>query len=171
MTGCVCHPKMFLGSMLSPNQLVTAMGPWLRETKEGMWPRQLPLVEQTICLGWLLSSAPKYNLQALWRKIQQVIGRDVEMHFCYINKDKHIHNKTTRTKAIHLAVDYTTPQNVHKRIANIYSGQAKKSVRDSYVFCARTSLGQHPGGMHQGSQATSSPGTFSSPNRAISDLH
>jgi len=58
---------MFLGSMLSLDHLVQAMGSWLIETKQGMWPRQI--AETTICLGWLLFSSPEYNLRAIQRKI------------------------------------------------------------------------------------------------------
>jgi len=45
--------------------LVDTLGTWLRETKQGMWLQQLALAEQTKCLGWLLYSAPEYNLEEL----------------------------------------------------------------------------------------------------------
>jgi len=46
-----------------PEDLVNTMGPWLRDTKQGLWPHQLPSTEQT--LGWLLYLAPEYHLCCL----------------------------------------------------------------------------------------------------------
>jgi len=124
-TGSVCHLQLFLGSTYPLDHLVREMGPWLTETRQGMWTRQIPLAET---LGWLLFSAPEYNLQALWRKIQQITGVDVSLPFCSINngKPQNTSNKMTRTKATHLEVDHTTPVYLRRHIANIYSGQAEK---------------------------------------------
>jgi len=58
--GCTRHPYLFLSSSIQPAALVTEMGPWLWVTKQGMWPRQLPLVEHPICIGWLLF--PPWNM-------------------------------------------------------------------------------------------------------------
>jgi len=46
--------SLFLGSTVSLAVLAQKLGPWLCTTKQGLWPQQLPLVKQTICLGWLL---------------------------------------------------------------------------------------------------------------------
>jgi len=52
----------------------------------------------------------------------------VGMHFHSISKDEpvHIHNKTTRTKAIHMEVDSNTQLPSRTRIVNMYMGQATK---------------------------------------------
>jgi len=65
MANSTRHSSIFLGSSITPASLVQRLDPWLRTTKQGLWPRQLPLVETTVCLGWLLFSAPKYNLEEL----------------------------------------------------------------------------------------------------------
>ncbi len=59
------HPYLFLQSSVAPTLLVDSLGTWFRETKQGMWPQQLVLAEQTKCLGWLLYSAPEYHLEEL----------------------------------------------------------------------------------------------------------
>ena len=61
-SGSTRHPYLFMGSSVPPPHLVAAMGPWLCATKQGLWPRQIPLAEQTLCIGWLLFSAPEYDL-------------------------------------------------------------------------------------------------------------
>jgi len=48
------HPYLFLSPSVPPAQLVARMGPWLCETKQGLWLCQLPLAKHTICIGWLL---------------------------------------------------------------------------------------------------------------------
>jgi len=73
------HPYLFLRSSVQPATLVDKMGPWLRATKQGMWPRQLPLVEQTKCIGWLLYSAPEYDLDELRRLLKHLTGVDVAL--------------------------------------------------------------------------------------------
>jgi len=40
------------------NSIVGQMGPWLRETHQGIWPRQLSLADQIECLGWQPLPAP-----------------------------------------------------------------------------------------------------------------
>jgi len=57
------------------------MGPWLQATKQGMWPCQLPLVKQPLCIGWLLYLAPKYNLGELCWQIKQITGVEVALFF------------------------------------------------------------------------------------------
>jgi len=81
------HPFMFLSSLVLPAHLVNKMGPWLQITKQGMWPRQLPLAEETICLGWLLYSAPEYDLLALSQRIKKDTGGNVALSFQIIQMD------------------------------------------------------------------------------------
>jgi len=47
--GTTQYPTLLLRSTIHPAQLVKKMGPWLRATKQGLWLRQLPQVEQTKC--------------------------------------------------------------------------------------------------------------------------
>jgi len=61
------------------------MGPWLHATKQGMWPQQLPLAEEMICLGWILYSAPEYDLPALSQQIKEETGGDVALRFWIIH--------------------------------------------------------------------------------------
>jgi len=113
---------------MPPDHLAKEMGPWLTETKQGMWQRQIPLAETTICLGWLLFSAPEYNLRALRRKIRQVTGAEVGLRFRSIKNGipQNTLNNMTRTKATHLEVDHIMPVYLRRHIANIYSDQAAK---------------------------------------------
>ncbi len=75
------HPSLLLRSSVPPTLLADKMGPWMEATKQRMWVRQLPLVEQTQCIGWLLYSAPKYNLDNLHKQIKKDMGINVELHF------------------------------------------------------------------------------------------
>jgi len=75
------HPYLFLQSSVHPLHLVQQMGPWLQGTKQGMWPRQIPLAEEVNCLGWLLYSGPEYDLGALWRCLKQ--DTEVDMTLCF----------------------------------------------------------------------------------------
>jgi len=50
-SGRTQHPYIWLKSLVSPSSLVAQLSPWLRATKQGMWIQQLPLAEQTVCLG------------------------------------------------------------------------------------------------------------------------
>jgi len=95
--GHTCHPFLFLRSLIPLADLVKKMGPWLQDTKQGLWPRQLPLTEQTKCLGWLLYSAPEYHLSTLLQQIKQDTGIDVALHFRSISDGQPGHATNTRT--------------------------------------------------------------------------
>jgi len=120
------HPSLFLRSSVLPTQLVDKLEPWLRSTGQGMRVRQLPLVEQTICIGWLLYSAPEYDLDELHRQIRQDTGIAVELRFRSIVDegtgwaDGTLHP----TKAIHLEIDQGTLPLQLKRIERVYSAEA-----------------------------------------------
>jgi len=104
------HPYLFLRSSVQPATLVDKMGPWLRATKQGMWPRQLPLVEQTKCIGWLLYSAPEYDLEELRRLLKRLTGVDVALRFRCIQDSRPAKaTQTPSTKAIHIEVDKSIP--------------------------------------------------------------
>jgi len=53
----------------------------MEETKQCIWVHQVPLVEQTRCIGWLLYLVPEYNLDNLHRQIKIDTGINVEFHF------------------------------------------------------------------------------------------
>jgi len=74
-------PVPFLQSSVAPALLVDTLGTWLRETKQGMWPRQLALVVQTKCLGWLLYSAQKYHLEEIRQQILVATGEEVALWY------------------------------------------------------------------------------------------
>jgi len=78
-------PLPFLQSLVAPALLVDTLGIWLRETKQGMWPWQLVLMEQMKCLGWLLYSAPEYNLEELQQQIRVATGVEVALRYRIIN--------------------------------------------------------------------------------------
>jgi len=108
--GDVRHPSLFLQSLVPPTQLSETLEPWMTETNQCMWVCQLPLVEQTKCISWLLYLAPEYNLNNLHWQIKQDMGIDVELRFCSI-VDKAASRADctiTPTKAIHLDVDHNT---------------------------------------------------------------
>jgi len=116
-----------MGSLASPTQLVAAMGPWLCTTKQGLWLRQIPLAEQTLCIGWLLFSAPEYDLDDIRRTIKQATGVEVALRFRIINDGLPRHTIRTgpRIKAIHMEVEKETSSNKCKSIANLYSSTAQ----------------------------------------------
>jgi len=121
------HPSLLLGSSVPPMQLVDNLGPWLHTTRQGMWIRQLPLAERTSCIGWLLYSAPEYNLSTLRQHIKQDTGIEVALRYRSISKDSsgHVDSTTTKTKAIHVEVDSDMLPSQRKRIKRVYSAGAK----------------------------------------------
>jgi len=108
--GNTWHPSLLLISSIHPAQLVRKMGPWLRATKQGMWPSQLPQVEQTKCIGWLLYSVPEYNMSNLQKQIKQVTGINIVLHLWMIHEVRPTQDKQTKLliKAIHIAVNQST---------------------------------------------------------------
>jgi len=126
--GNTCHPFIFLQSLVAPTQLVDQLGPWLRVTRQGMWVCQLPLAEQTKCIGWLLYSVPEYNLDSLHRQIKQDTGLNVELHYhCIVDEAASWADHTIpQTKAIHLEVDQGTPLLQLKSIERVYSVHARR---------------------------------------------
>jgi len=117
------HPYIFLSSSVPPDQLVGRMGTWLRETKQGMWARQLPLAEQTICIGWLLYSAPEYDLSELRKQLKLISGVNVALRFRSIHDGTRAKLERTkpRPKAIHMEVEYNIQPQQKKQIEHIYA--------------------------------------------------
>ncbi len=102
------------------------MGPWLQITKQGMWPCQLPLAEETICPGWLLYSAPEYNLLALSQQIKKDTG-NVVLRFWIIQDGlpAHMNCRKPHIKAIHLEVKQGISSQLLKCIESTYSLTAR----------------------------------------------
>ncbi len=123
MTTSTRHSSLFLGSSVPPASLAKQLDPWLRTTKQGLWPRQLPLVKKMVCLGWLLFSAPEYNLEELRRAIFTATG--VKVGLCYwIIRDSLLVQASCpspRIKAIHIDVDSSAPKNHCERIGKVFS--------------------------------------------------
>jgi len=84
--GCMRHPYIFLNSSINPSQLVAGIGPLLQETKQGMQPLQLQEAEQTMSIGWLLFSAPKYDMSKLQWQIKDTTGEKVVRFHTIQNK-------------------------------------------------------------------------------------
>jgi len=124
--GCMHHPYIFLSLLVPPDQLVDRMGTWLRETKQGMWARQLPLAEQTICIGWLLYSAPEYDLSELRKQLKLISGVNVALRFRSIHDGTRAKLARTkpRPKAIHMEVEYNIQPQQKKQIERIYASTA-----------------------------------------------
>jgi len=121
------HPFLYMCSSISPDELVTKMGPWLQATKQGLWPRQLALTEETKCLGWLLYSAPEYHLSNLRHQIKLDTGIDVALRFRRISDGRpaHADHSIPRTKAIHMEVDLTILPKQQQRLERTYSSTAR----------------------------------------------
>jgi len=119
--------SILLCSSVPPAQLVEKLGPWLSATKQGMWIHQLPLTEQITCIGWLLYSAPEYNLSFLCQQIKKDTGIDVALCFCSIlNDGSSLADGTTpQTKAIHLEVDASILPLQVKHLERVYASDAK----------------------------------------------
>jgi len=122
------HLLVFLGSSVQLAWLVQMLDPWLCTTKQGLWPQPLPLVKQTICLGWLLFSAPEYNLEEIWRAILTATGVQVALHYQIIKDCSPVQApcKPPQTKAIHIEVDSWATQNNCEQIGNVFSAKTKK---------------------------------------------
>jgi len=58
---------------------VGKISPWLRATHQVLWPRSISMAEKTVCLGWLLYSAPEYNREAISQAIYKVTGVPVAL--------------------------------------------------------------------------------------------
>jgi len=121
------HPSILLRSSVRPSQVVEYLEPWLSATKQGMWICQLPLAEQTTCIGWLLYSAPEYNLSWLRQQLKQDTGIDVALRFRSILADRsgQVDCTTPCTKAIHLEVDSCTLPSQLKGLKKTYATDAK----------------------------------------------
>jgi len=128
MTNSTRHSSVLLGSSVPPASLVKELDPWLRCTKHGLWPRQLPLVEQTVCLGWLLFSAPEYNLEELRRAIWTATGVKVALRYRIIRDGLPVQatHLSPRTKAIHIDIDSSAPKNHRERISKVFSPKTKE---------------------------------------------
>jgi len=92
-----------------------------------MWIRQLPHAEQTTCIGWLLYSAPEYNLSLLRQQIHKDSGIEVALRFRSISDDgsSQADCPTLCTKAIHLEVDSGTLPSQLKHLKSVYATEAK----------------------------------------------
>jgi len=98
----------------------------LRATKQGMWPRQLPWVEQTKCISWLLYLAPEYDLEELCRLLKHLTGVDVALRFCHIKDSRPAKaTQTPSTKAIHIEVDKSLPALQLSGLERTYSVTAR----------------------------------------------
>jgi len=124
----VRHTSIFLGSSITPASLVQQLDPWLRTTKQGLWPRQLPLVKTTVCLGWLLFSGPEYNLEELRRAILSATGVKVALRYRIIRDSLPVQasRQTPRLKAIHIEVDSKEPKNHREQIGKVFSASTKE---------------------------------------------
>jgi len=80
-SGGTCHPRIFFGFMAKPEAIMENIGWWFKTTDQGMWQMPLQKAEETVCLGWLLYSADKYNREALCREIWQFTGVSVALRF------------------------------------------------------------------------------------------
>jgi len=121
------YPYILLESKVRPSSLVDQLSTWLQATKQGMWIWQLLLAEKTVCLGWLLFSAPKYDRSELRRIIKEILGEDVALHFHTIHKGTHsttVHDKNT-VKAIHMEVDINLSSTQRQRITSLYLSSAQ----------------------------------------------
>jgi len=98
--GHMHHPYLFLSLSVPPAQLVDSIGPWLHETKQGLWPQQLPLAKHTVCIGWLLYSTPEYNLGKLHQQLKLISGIDVALCFCSIH-DGIMEKTTNQSKTLY----------------------------------------------------------------------
>jgi len=108
-SGQMRYPYLFLESLVKPSYLVAKLSPWLRETQQGMWMRQLPVAEQTVCLGWLLFSTPEYDRRELQRIIKETSGEDVALryHTIQMGAKGPTTKETTTVKALHMEADIT----------------------------------------------------------------
>jgi len=101
------YSQLFLGMSLPAHQLLEKISPWLCATCQGLWPRSMSTAEKTVCLGWLLYSAPEYNREAISQAIYKVTGVPVALRLRKINRGT-LSRATTKAKpilALHLEVD------------------------------------------------------------------
>jgi len=109
--------------MVAPNTLVGKIDMWLQARGQGMWPRQLPLVEQSKCVGWLLFSAPEYDRKELHKQLYQATGVSVALQF------RSIQNSLTDRaimiapdiKATHLEIDQSKSRDRWQHLFQMFS--------------------------------------------------
>ena len=101
--GNMRHPSLLLQSSVPPTQLADQLRPWMEATKQCMWVCQLPLVEQTRCIGWLLYLALEYNLDNLhWQ-----IKKDMGILWSYASKASRTMEPVGPTGPYHKAKQFT----------------------------------------------------------------
>jgi len=93
--------------------------------------RQLSQAEQTKSIGWLLYSAPEYNIRDLQKQIKQETGIKVALHFQTIRDIRPAYAKRNKSpvKAIHLEVDHSISPQRQQHIEQLYSPVARKFPR------------------------------------------
>jgi len=79
-------------------------------------------------LGWLLFSAPEYNVEELRRTILAITGVRVALRYRRIRDTlpKQVAGPPSTVKAIHIEVDTTTTQNQQESIGRVFSPKTKE---------------------------------------------
>jgi len=122
------HYQLFLRMSLLAHQLLEQICPWLHATHQGLWPHPIAMAEKTVCLGWLLYSAPEYNREAISQAIYKATGVTVALRLRKINQGKSWRVPTLATPilALHLEVDSREQRRSRKKIATIYTIHSKE---------------------------------------------
>jgi len=146
LKGGTVYPKILVGLEMAPTTVVEDISWWLQYTKQGMWPSQLQVAEETTCLGWLLFSTDKLDKEALQKEIWQIMGVQVALRYWAIDnrvpKSKSAANNkeskekvtkalaTSPVKALHLEINVLEPYMSHCRVETIFSSTAEVFPHD-----------------------------------------
>jgi len=123
-----------MGSEEDLEMIIQTVGWWLKSTTQGMWATDLQSTEETMCAGWLLFSAGKYNREALCWEIWNFMGVQVAVRFRAIedgrkpDRSKKLDPKAPPPpppiKALHVEIDKVHQGINRSRIEYLYSSKA-----------------------------------------------
>jgi len=84
-TGGAYHVQVLLGTKQDQAMIMETICWWLKSTKQGMWRTDLQMAEDSMCNGWLLFLADKYDWEALSHKIWNLMGVHVALRYWAID--------------------------------------------------------------------------------------
>jgi len=92
-TGGAYHVQVLLGTKQDLVTIMEMIGWWLKSTKQGMWKMDLQMAEDSMCTGWLLFLANKYNHEALSHEIGNLAGVHMALRYQAIDDRERRQNK------------------------------------------------------------------------------
>jgi len=122
-TGGVYHVQVLVGTEQDLAMIMETIGWWLKSTEQGMWRTNLQTAEESMCAGWLLFLADKYDRS---REIWNLAGVHVALRYRAINDGakKEGKTKSAPVKALHIEIDRIHQTVTRSWIEYLYSSKA-----------------------------------------------